>query len=302
MNLGLEASIPTFIISLLAFLLNLLLIYLLILRVKLPKGSPKALIVVITLIDLAWSIQQLVYMSIIFFKGVKVMRSTEQLCQINAFTIGITFRCSIWSVATLSMIKLLNGCLKYVIPNIFWYITVILHICLNFSLGFYSILYTAAKQSTSGVQCISFTTNDPMVKGLYLFQVCYLCVGSIIIVISYFGLTVYLLISVKKFIFNSTLKPNSSYFKKLYKRQKIIIISNFIIIVIVYIMGFYPTLISFLLKPNNLAVRRNWEDIIIIVFSQLICLFNPILTIYSDKDIKLQFCKVFKFGNNNDKE
>ncbi|KXN74804.1 hypothetical protein CONCODRAFT_2134 [Conidiobolus coronatus NRRL 28638] len=230
------------------------------------------------------------------------MKSSNQLCQVNAFTIGITFRCSIWSVATLSMIKLLNGCLKFIIPNIFWYITIIFHICLNFSLGFYSILYSTAKRSSSGVQCISFATNDPMVKVFYLFQICYLCVGSIIIVISYFGLTVYLLISVKKFIFNSTLKSNNNYLNNLYKRQKIIIWTNFTIILIVYLMGFYPTLISYLLKPNNLTVRKKWEDVVIIVFSQLICLFNPMLTIYSDKDIKLQIYKVLRFKSCKEEE
>jgi hypothetical protein len=225
--------------------------------------------------------------------GTEILTTNGVVCQINAFTIGVNFRVSVWCVGTLAMMRLFNGCLKTNINAVFWYCFIIFNVALNLALGIYSIGSRAGKQSASGTQCISFTDPNPTAKALTIFEIVYLTLGSIIILGCYLGSTIYINRAISSSIVEAKVN-NQALNEKLFKRQKLILIINFIIISIVYLLAFYPPVIAYILRSSRGFYRTSLEDSLIIVFSQLLCLFNPLLTIYLHPDTNEQFFKFLK--------
>ncbi|KXN74789.1 hypothetical protein CONCODRAFT_2117 [Conidiobolus coronatus NRRL 28638] len=244
--------------------------------------------ILITLIDLAWSIQKIIYDILILIYGTEIFYSEGNLCQLSALTLGVTFRCSIWSLATLSMIRFIHGCLRVRAFPVFWFAFLGLNICFNVSMGIYSMMERSAKQNTTGVMCASFQTLVPTSQYILLFNIVYLTLGSLIIVLCYFGSTVYINQSIRYMVRDARMKRDEELESNLI-RQRWVLFINFGIISIVYLLAFYPPVISYILKHLYGHKRGFVEDALITVWGQLPCLFNSILTIYLHPETNLRF-------------
>jgi hypothetical protein len=246
--------------------------------------------ILVTLLELIWSLQKIVYDAIILAFGTKVLHKKGIFCQLNAFTVGTNFKISIWCVATLAMMRFINGCLKYKVKDIFWYSFIIFIVVLNLTIGIYSIASGEARKTASKTQCISFIDKHSAAKALSIFEITHLTLASLIIIVCYFGSTVYIIKAINSSIVEARAN-NLARHEKIYKKQKVVVIINFIVIFIVYLLAFYPPVLAFILVSNRGYYRTVIEDSIIIVFSQLLCLFNPLLTIYLHPDTNEQFFK-----------
>ncbi|KXN74802.1 hypothetical protein CONCODRAFT_2132 [Conidiobolus coronatus NRRL 28638] len=272
-NAPISLLIPTLIISILSLILGIILFYVLLFRVR-RFSSDKVIMIGITIFDLLWIIQKFVYDIAIFIAGKEVLR-----------TEGIM-------LATLAMMRLFNGCLKINIHSFIWYIFALINVILSVGLGVYSYITKSAIQSASGAQCISFIRGGSFDKGLLIFKIIYLALGSIVILICYIVSTIYILKAISSSIIEA--KANSLIQHEIvYKKQRFLVTINFIIIVIVYLLAFFPSVVTFILK-SAYGVHRTVEvDTLIIVFHHLIGLINPLLTIYLHPETNTEFFKIF---------
>jgi hypothetical protein len=283
--------IPTLIISILSLVLGLILFYVLLFKVR-RFSSDKIIMISITVFDLLWIIQKFFYDIDIFIHGREVLRTEGLLCQVNALIVGSVFDSSVWLVATLAMMRLFNGCLKFNIHPFVWYIFALANVVLSLGMGVYSYITKAAIQSSSGAQCISFIRGSSFDRGLLIFKIIYLALGSILILICYFVSTVYILKAISSSIIEA--KANSLVqHERIYKKQRFLVMINFVIIVIVYLLAFFPSVVTFILRTAYGIHRTVEVDTLIIIFHHLLGLINPLLTIYLHPETNREFFKVF---------
>ncbi|KXN74803.1 hypothetical protein CONCODRAFT_2133 [Conidiobolus coronatus NRRL 28638] len=172
--------------------------------------------ILITILDLTWSLQKIVYDILILILGTRILHTRSVLCQLNAFTIGTNFRISIWCVAILAMMRFINGCLKYNVKAMFWYLFVVFNVILNLALGIYSLVSSAGRRSASRTQCISFIHRNPTNRALAMFEIIYLTLGSLIIIACYFGSTAYIIKAINNSIIEAKANNLTRHLKFIY--------------------------------------------------------------------------------------
>jgi hypothetical protein len=141
--------------------------------------------------------------------------------------------------------------------------------------------------------CTSFAAPDPGSQNIMIFLIFYLTLGSLIIVLCYFGSTVYINQSIRYMVRDARIKRDEELEGNLIRQRRVLFI-NFGVISVVYLLAFYPPVITYVLKHLYNYKRGYVEDALITVWGQLPCLFNTILTIYLHPEANLQFFNYYR--------
>jgi hypothetical protein len=290
-NAPIALLIPTLIISVFSSILGIILLYVLFFKVR-RFSSDKAIMITITMFDMLWTIQKFFFDIALITYGKEVLDSKTLLCQVNALAVGSIFVSSVWLVATLALMRLLNGCLKINIHSFIWYTFALVNVIISVGMGVYSYIIKTAVQSPSGAQCISFVGDDPFDKGLLIFKIIYLTLGSVVILCCYFVSTIYILKAISSSIIEAKAHSLIQH-ERVYKKQRFLVVINFVIIVIVYLLAFFPPVVTFILKSAYGVTRSADIDTLLVVFCHLIGLINPVLTIYLHPEANIEFFKLF---------
>ncbi|KXN71869.1 hypothetical protein CONCODRAFT_5394 [Conidiobolus coronatus NRRL 28638] len=248
----------------------------------------RLVMLIVTCMDIIWSIYQIVISSCKLRFGPEFIYSMGVSCQLYVLFNTGCLRLSNGCVAILAVIRYMVGCRNKSLKNWIWPLIITIHICICLTFSLTTFIRWDARRTSSGLICLLFLSEGDLSKYLMIAHTSYYLIQCATVTIFYFLICKHWYYHLNNLKMSAKLNEDLESIKHINFQQKKIVFQG-LLVVLADCITFIPSTVTYVMKLGFGYVRPPLVDGVVVWMLTTLPIVNPVITLWLQPEVNAEF-------------